>query len=506
MLPFSRTSLITTALGTALAAQAAPFAITTTGTIDRSNFAEIRNGERYAITLIYDNGQDTANGQTWQQADLRCAVWRMNNTADVTYTQTRFNATSATGTPTTTHAVGVLTHVQEGFSQPAGATDAYTSSGLGLTTGAQWQMDNVPGSGKNQFGDGAVRSFAQLDFGPRAVRWSQPRPANASDPCGTPPPLLMPGVPRELRAVPGNQTVTVHWEVPDGPAPLTYAVAAHSSLAGASRFCAVDHPATSCTLEQMVNDETYTILVNAYNIDGDHSAETAVQATPSEDPAPTTPTQVRATPGDGEATIRWRAWQPDLGGTPPARYSVYQEGQGEICALDASEPAQCTVTGLTNGTTYAFHVLAISASDRASGRSANTYVVPGWLAPQAPRNLTAIAGNGKVVLNWDASAGGAEPSGYMVTTQPGGKTCTPTPPTGTTCTVTGLSNGTTYTFTVAARNANGVSEASGPARATPRSENPASGPQPVPLLGAPAIALLAIAAAALGAGRLRRRE
>jgi len=53
----------------AVTAQAAPFATTSVGAIDGCTFPEIRNGERYAVTLVYDNGgisaanQDTAVSQ-----------------------------------------------------------------------------------------------------------------------------------------------------------------------------------------------------------------------------------------------------------------------------------------------------------------------------------------------------------------------------------------------------------------------------------------------------------
>ncbi|WP_129339814.1 Ig-like domain-containing protein [Cellulomonas endophytica] len=84
-------------------------------------------------------------------------------------------------------------------------------------------------------------------------------------------------------------------------------------------------------------------------------------------------------------------------------------------------------------------------------------------APGAPAVLEER--DGAVVLSWTAPDAHGDPvTGYRVVAQPGGaeQTCEVT-----TCTVTGLTNGTAYTFTVAARNGIGLSDpstASAPAR------------------------------------------
>lgn len=92
--------------------------------------------------------------------------------------------------------------------------------------------------------------------------------------------------------------------------------------------------------------------------------------------------------------------------------------------------------------------------------------------PDAPTGLTATAGSNAVTLNWSAPVnnGGAAITGYIVTGSPlgGGASvgCTAAAAT-TNCTVSGLTNGTTYSFSVAASNAVGTGSASAPASATP---------------------------------------
>lgn len=85
-------------------------------------------------------------------------------------------------------------------------------------------------------------------------------------------------------------------------------------------------------------------------------------------------------------------------------------------------------------------------------------------APAAPR--VGEVSNQTLVLSWDAPLpNGAPITGYRLTRSPGGQT---TQCATTTCTVTGLTNGTDYTFTVAAQNAVGWSkESSSSAKATP---------------------------------------
>ena len=172
-----------------------------------------------------------------------------------------------------------------------------------------------------------------------------------------------------------------------------------------------------------------------------------------------------ATAGDGQVPLTWIAPASD-GGSPITGYTVTASPGSGTCSTTGA--TSCTVSGLTNGTPYTFTVTATNAVGTGpESNAANATPQAAATVPGAPTNLVATAGDTTVQLTWTAPAsdGGSPITGYTVTGSPGG-TCSTTG--ATTCTVSGLTNGTLYTFHVTATNAVGTGPESNAASATPQ--------------------------------------
>src|SRR5664280_1283650 len=157
------------------------------------------------------------------------------------------------------------------------------------------------------------------------------------------------------------------------------------------------------------------------------------------------PTNVVATAGNAQATLTFTA---PAGGSGITGYTVTST-PGNITGTGTASPI--IVTGLTNGTAYTFTVIATNANGNSPASVASNSVTPSS-GPGAPTIGTATAGNAQATVTFTAPAsnGGSAITGYTVTSTPGSitKTGTVSP-----IIVTGLTNGTAYTFTVIATNA-----------------------------------------------------
>jgi len=263
-------------------------------------------------------------------------------------------------------------------------------------------------------------------------------------------PRTLPGAPTGVNGNPGNKQVSVFWVPPSstGGSPITnYTVTATPGGQGCST------PGTSCTVTGLTNGSAYTFTVKATNTAGDSPNSTASSSiTPRT--VPGTPTAVTGAVSNAQVSVSWSAPTFD-GGVPITKYTVTATPSGRSCSTASTS---CIVTGLINGTSYTFVVVATNDAGDGPASNASASVTPRGV-PGAPTAVTGVAGNGQVSLTWTAplSEGTSDITSYTATAAPGGQDCTTET---TSCVISGLTNGNAYTFTVTSTNTAGTGPAS----------------------------------------------
>ncbi len=219
---------------------------------------------------------------------------------------------------------------------------------------------------------------------------------------------------------------------------------------------------------------TNKVRATATTANGGPNAD-RLTVSPADTEAPTAPRNLRAT-GKTSTSVSL-AWDAATDNVGVVAYDVYQHGQ----LMKSVTTLSTTVTGLTPDTEYDWTVFARDAAPNVSPASNNVLVrtdpaPPDTQAPTAPTNLRSTGRTTTSVdLTWTASTDNVAVTGYQVF-RDGTQTGTAD---GTSTTVGGLTAGTTYRFTVRARDAAGnLSPFSNEITATPGGTTPPGTPDP----------------------------
>ncbi len=321
----------------------------------------------------------------------------------------------------------------------------FMTAGTAYTVTLEWRAGNPMSSGQSM---SAGRTIA----GPMTEQTTL---------TGLEVPYSAPSAPPSASATAGNGQATVSWTAsttsPGSPL-IGYAV---TPWLGTTALQSMRVPnVTSFTVPNLANGQTYTFTVAGVNAVGAGATTSTGSVTLGLPGAPTAVTiGVR---GNGFEHLSWTA-PGATGASAITGYLItpYIAGVAQTTTTIWGTSTATTITGLTNGTNYTFGVAAINVfGTGAAGTSgANN---PYKQVPGAPTGVQATAGNAQATVTWTAPAnnGGASISSYTITPYIAGVAQSTTSAPSSPGTVTGLANGTTYTFTVAAVNSVGTGAAS----------------------------------------------
>jgi subtilase family serine protease len=264
--------------------------------------------------------------------------------------------------------------------------------------------------------------------------------------------------PTGLKASASGQTVTLTWAA-DSSATQGYDIY-EGTAPGAVSSTPVQRnvTGTTATITGLEFSQSYVFAVAAVSSTAVSPVSSQVQVTI----VPAAPTGLTVTASAaGSLSLSWMA-------SGEGTYNIFEAtssgAEGTTPSMAGFSGTMLALSSLTPGKQYFFTVAGIDAG----GASAQSAEASATVLPTAPTGLHATGGNGLVSLTWTAGAGAASYNVYDGTSASAvGSQPVLTGITGTSASVSGLNNGTTYYFTVAAVNAGGDSPSSAQASARP---------------------------------------
>ncbi len=278
-----------------------------------------------------------------------------------------------------------------------------------------------------------------------------------------------PSAPTIGTATGGDAQISVGFTASSSPGILAGGAAA--TITGYTATCGAQSNtggSSPIVVSGLSNGTSYTCTVTAINDVPLTSVPSAASnsVTPLAGTAPSAPTGVAGTRGNGEISVAFTASASpgNFPGGAAASITGYTATCGSQSVAGAGSPI--VVTGLTNGTSYTCTVTATNDVPLTSTASASSPPVTPATTPGIPTAATASAANASISVSFVSPSDNGDPiTNYRAECNPGGYTnSNPSSP----VTVTGLSNGTAYTCAVQAYNSLGWGSLSSPSNpATP---------------------------------------
>lgn len=240
---------------------------------------------------------------------------------------------------------------------------------------------------------------------------------------------------------------------------IAFNAPANTGGAAITSYTIISNPATTAitgsaspiSFTGLTADTAYTFQIRATNSEGNGSYS-AASSSVKPYVVPGAPSITGLSPGDNSVTVTVAA-PVSNGGAVITLYTVTSI-PGNFTRTRTSV-GSVTFTGLTNGWEYRFVATATNVVGTGPESAVSSAATP-TSAPGAPPAPTAVSGrNTSTILTFDepTDTGGLPITGYSSISTPGNITATSA---SSPMTVTGLTNGTLYTFQVRATNATGT--------------------------------------------------
>lgn len=427
-------------------------AVSNTGSLDVTWSAPSSDGGS-AITgytvRVYASATSTSVVASCTTASTSCTVTGLTNGTEYYVAVTASNvagagpasAPRATGTPLARPAAPTITSVAAGDQR---LTVAFTAGAAGDRAITRYQYTTDDGATWTDLsGLSSPLVISGLTNGTTysvKLRAVSAAGAGAASNAGSGKPVGYPGVPGNITATAANNSIVVAWTDadPNGGVVQSYTATAFSAAGAGSTVTTCTTSTLTCTLTGLTNNTTYYVSVQTLTQGGLYSERSnpRVPATPGT--VPGAPTAVSATAGNASAALTWTA--PTAGTSTIAGYDILCSASGgSFTSCGTATGTSTTITGLTNGVSYQFRVVARNASGSGSASVSSNAVTP-----RAPGVAPTFGTPTRTADGYSVSITNVDPlATYTVTSTAGAATVSAG-----VVTVTGLNAGQTASVTV----------------------------------------------------------